>query len=591
LVHSSERRPCGDWLVAPIVLLWCPTARAESFLGRYPSVVATPTLSPYVAGSVCGRFHEEGPMTRMPAFLFVAILVVVKPDPARAQFENVGSFEFPTSASPEAQNHFLRGAAFLHSFGWIQARDEFHAAQEIDQDFAMAYWGESLAYNHPLNSQMDAALPHETLMRLGSTPTERLAKAPTEREKGFLSAVEILWGDGDHVDRRVAYMEAMSRLYQKYPNDTEVAAFYALSLLSASTATRDLTQRLNIRAGTISLNLFEHNPDHPGAAHYTIHAFDNPMLAPLSLEAAYRFSEIAPAVAHARHMPTHIFIQHGMWDRVSSNNESAYTAARELWQPNDPMGDAVHPLDWGQYGDLQLGDYRKARLWIERLETMAFEGHFLEGGPRGAAGQARASNTVPLMKARYIVETEEWEVRPITDESSMHELLATGMSAAATGDQASLSQAEAALKVLAERGLNGNRNANIMAKQVGALRHAALGHESVATDLMDEAQAIVEAGADPRGAASPVKPVHELYGEILLALNRPADAIEKFETSLLRMPNRPRSLLGLARAYTETGDHGGASSAYRQLTEVWAGRESFDGYQEARRFLRTSGQP
>ena len=529
-------------------------------------------------------------MIRAPAVFLIAVLLVLNASPTQAQFENVGSFEFATSASPEAQNHFLRGAAFLHSFGWIQAREEFHAAQEIDPDFAMAYWGESLAYNHPLTSQMDVTLPHQTLMRLGSTPAERLAKAPTEREKGFLSAVEILWGEGDHVDRRLAYMEAMSRLYEQYPDDTEVAAFYALSVLSASTATRDLTQRLNIRAGTIALNLFEHNPDHPGAAHYTIHAFDNPILAPLSLEAAYRFSEIAPAVAHARHMPTHIFIQHGMWDRVSGNNQSAYTAARELWRPDEPMGAAVHPLDWGQYGDLQLGDYAKARLWIERLESMAFEGRFLEGSPQGAPGQARATNTVPLMKARYIVETEEWEVRPITDESSMHELLATGMSAAHTGDQATLAQAEAALVKMAGDGPNGDTNANIMAKQVGALRHAGLGHASVAIGLMDEAQAIVEAGADPRGAASPVKPVHELYGEILLDLDRPADAIEKFETSLLRMPNRPRSLLGLARAYAETGDHAGAANAYRQLTEVWAGRESFDGYQEARRFLEATGQ-
>ena len=173
----------------------------------------------------------------------------------------------------------------------------------------------------------------------------------------------------------------------------------------------------------------------------------------------------------------------------------------------------------------------------------------------------------------------------------MHELLATGMSAARTGDQATVAQAEAALKELAERGPNGNRNANIMAKEVGALLHAGMGHGNVATGLMDEAQAIVEAGAAPRGAASPIKPVFELYGEILLELDRPADAIEKFETSLIRLPNRPRSLLGLARAYAETGDREKTAEAYKQLTEVWAGRDSFDGFQEARRFLETTGQP
>ncbi len=287
-------------------------------------------------------------MTRAAALLLIAGSLVLGARPAQAQFENVGSFEFPTSASGEAQLHFLRGAAFLHSFGWIQAREEFHAAQEIDPDFAMAYWGESLAYNHPLVSQMPTANPQSALERLAPTRAERLAKAPTEREKGFLNAVEILWGEGDHVDRRVGYRDAMSRLYQQYPNDTEVAAFYALSILSASAATGDLSQRLNVQAGTITLKLFEQNRNHPGAAHYTIHAFDSPVLAPLSLEAAHAFAEIAPAVAHARHMPTHIFIQHGMWNRVSGNNEYAYTAARELWQPDEPMGDAVHPLDWGQ---------------------------------------------------------------------------------------------------------------------------------------------------------------------------------------------------------------------------------------------------
>ena len=123
-------------------------------------------------------------MTRVPAILLIAGLLVMGAKPAQAQFEDVGSFEFPTSASAEAQNHFLRGAAFLHSFGWIQAREEFHAAQAIDPDFAMAYWGESLAYNHPLNSQMDPTERRNALGRLAPTRAERLAKAPTAREKG-----------------------------------------------------------------------------------------------------------------------------------------------------------------------------------------------------------------------------------------------------------------------------------------------------------------------------------------------------------------------------------------------------------------------
>jgi len=512
--------------------------------------------------------------------------------PARAQFEGVGVIDFPTSASGEVQDHFLRGVAILHSFGWLQAREQFHAAQELDPDFAMAYWGESLAYNHPLNSQMDATEPRKALERLAPTRAERLAKAPTDREKGFLNAVEILWGEGEHVERRIGYMEAMAKLYDDYPDDPEVAAFYALSMLSAVGATRDLSGRLNVRAGTIALKLFKDNNDHPGAVHYIIHSFDDPLHAPLALEAAHRFAEIAAAVSHARHMPTHIFIQHGMWDYVSGHNQSAYDAARDLWQPGESMGDATHSLDWGQYGDLQLGDYEKARLWIERIEKMA-SGTFLEfgeGGPSEETGQARPRGAVSLLKARYIVDTEEWAILPITDESSAHEMLATGLSAARTGDRTALEAAEAALGENADApgGRFGNYN-GIMHKQVAALLEADRGNEAAARELMDQAVETVEAMAPPRGSASPIKPVHELYGEILAGFRDHEAASGMFETSLLRMPNRPRSLLGVARASIETGDFERATEAYETLvTEVWVGRDAFPGYQEAIRFLEST---
>ena len=524
-------------------------------------------------------------MNRVRSVVLTVVLLASVAVPVRAQFKNVGSIDFPTSSSGEVEQHFLRGVAVLHSFGWNQAIEQFQAAQAIDPDFAMAYWGESLAYNHPLISQMNPDEPRRVLQRLAPTPAERMAKAPTDRERGFLGAVEVLWGEGDHVARRVGYMEAMEQLYEQYPDDSEVAAFYALSTLSAVAATRDLSMRLKVRAGTIALGLFAENRNHPGAPHYAIHSFDDPDHAPLALESAYRFSEIAPDVAHAIHMPTHIFIQHGMWDRVSGNNQSAYDAARALWNPGESLGDAIHPLDWGQYGDLQLGDYAKARVWIERIEAMSGEGGFLEGGARGQAGTARAMNTTSLLKSRYIVETEQWKIQPITDESSANELLATALSAARLGDQAALSEAEAAL------GEAGGGRTEVMHKMVGALYHAGMGHAGVATDLMDEAQAAIEAMAPPRGAASPIKPVHELYGEILLDLGRAAAAVEKFETSLDRMPNRPRSLLGLARAHAANGNREEAAEAYQKLTEVWAGRESFEGYQEAMRFMRGARSP
>ena len=492
--------------------------------------------------------------------------------PAEAQFESVGSLDFPTSGAPAAQQHFLRGVAILHSFGWKQAIEEFQAAQRIDPDFALAYWGETLCYNHPLfGSPPDDDSPRAVLQRLGATPEARLAKAPTDRERGFLQAVEILWGEGDYDDRRVAYMEAMQRLYERYPDDDEVAAFTAVATLSAARAMNDRSFRYEMRAGAIALKVFKKNPNHPGAPHYAIHSFDDPIHAPLALPSALRYAEIAPAVAHARHMPTHIFIQHGMWDYVSDHNQVAYDVARDLWRPGDSVGDTVHPLDWGQYGDLQLGDYAKARTWIERLEMVAEE----------SDGQARAVSSLGLLKARYVVETEEWNILPVTDDSSAPELLATGLSAVATGELDVAEEAEAALRALAEN----NPSASIMHREVAAMLRLARGDGEAAVALMDEVMETVAEMRLPNGAASPVKPPYELYGEILLALDRPSDARAMFATSLQRMPGRARSLLGAARAASADGDRAAAAGYYATLLTNWSGRDQLPEYAEAERFV------
>lgn len=522
-------------------------------------------------------------MKLLKPFALIALMAVMI-SPATAQFDNVGSINFPTSESGEAQQHFLRGVAILHSFGWEQAQEQFRAAQEIAPDFALAYWGESLSYNHPLFSSMDPSNPRDALNRLGPTPEIRMAKAPTDREKGFLRAVEILWGEGELSDRRIGYMEAMEQLYKKYPEDDEVAAFYALAVISARSASGgDLDNRMAVRAGTIALDIFERNPIHPGAAHYTIHAFDDPIHAPLALEAANQFAKTAPAVSHARHMPTHIFIQHGMWDLVSGHNQSAYDAARELWQPGQSMGDAIHSLDWGHYGDLQRGDYEKARVWIERIEAMSSQGGFAEGGARGASGAARAMDTVSLTKNRYIVDTEEWQIQDITEDTPDHGLLATALSAYHKKDQATMAAAEQELKRRVDSGEGGYTS--IMANQVSALLHAGMNHPDVAVRFFDQAVETITPMAPPRGSANPIKPVFEMYGEVLVDLGRHADAIEQFETSLLRMPNRPRSLLGMARAQAATGNAELAAEYYQTLLNIWRGDDNFEGVVEARSYV------
>ncbi|HSF13987.1 MAG TPA: hypothetical protein VLK65_00380 [Vicinamibacteria bacterium] len=517
-------------------------------------------------------------MLRRIAFAMFACLVV---GPVSAQLEQVGNLDFETSATPEAQKHFLRGVAILHSFGWKQAITEFQAAQNTEPDFALAYWGESLCYNHPLAPEQDGDSPREVLKRLGPTREARLAKAPTEREKGFLSAVEDLWAEGDDWRaRRVAYKDAMGQLHRAYPDDDEVITFYAVSLLSAARALEDETFRLEVRAGALAMDVFNRNPKHPGAAHYIIHSFDDPIHAPLALRAADAYAAIAPAVSHAIHMPTHIFIQHGIWDKVAHQNMRAHRVASGLWQPEDSMGDMAHSLDWGQYGFLQKGDYAEARNAITRFQEMVE----MEGQDRARSGLAEA-------RARYIIETEEWKVQPMPEDATEEELLANGMSAVRTGD---LATAEDMVKRLAEKtsstkeGSQEQKATRVMHQELQALVALAREEKDLAVKQLRDAVAIEETMRPPNGAAYPTKPSHELLGEVLLEIGQPKEAAESFEESLLRMPNRARSLLGAARAHAAAGDRNKAGERYAKLREIWNGHAELPGYREAEQFLAST---
>lgn len=515
----------------------------------------------------------------------VLILIGALVAPASAQLENVGQLSFPTSAAPEAQQHFLRGVAILHSFGWKQAIAEFKLAQQAQPDFALAYWGETLAYNHPLQAEQDPDTPRAVLARLGPTTAARMAKAPTEREKGFLAAVEALWGEGDWRQRRVAYMNAMERLYKQFPNDDEVKTFYSLSLLSGGAALQDTSFRYNVKAGALATEVFERNPNHPGATHYIIHAFDDPIHAPLALEAAHVYANIVPAVSHAVHMPTHIFIQHGMWNEVANQNVRAFNIAKDLWEPGDVPGDLSHSGDWGQYGFLQLGDYAGARERIRVFEEMAT-----------TTKHARAVGALALIKARYIIESEEWMVQPVADDASNETVFANGLSALRTGDLETAGKMEALLGAKAQAapgempaaggghadhggappapapgGGDTGKSVRILHRELAAVIAMAAGDTDRGVALLKEAVAIEESMRPPNGAADPVKPSYELLGEVLLQAGSPAEAAAAFDAGLLRMPNRARSLMGAARAHAAAGHADVAAERHATLNSFWKG--------------------
>jgi tetratricopeptide (TPR) repeat protein len=526
--------------------------------------------------------------------LACAVLVLSLATPASAQLENVGNLSFPTSGSADAQRHFLRGVAILHSFGWKQAIAEFQLAQKAQPGFAMAYWGETLCYNHPLNSQMDPKEPRGVLARLGADRAARVAKAPTDREKGFINAVEDLWGEGDSRQRRLAYMAAMERLYNQFPNDDEVKTFYALSILSAASAVDDRTSRMNVKAAALAMDVFKRNPNHPGAVHYIIHAFDDPIHAPLALEAAKVYAKIVPAVSHAVHMPTHIFIQHGMWNEVANQNIRAYNVGKELWQPGDVPGDMSHSGDWGQYGFLQLGDYAGARERIQAFEWMA-----------ETTKNQRAVGALALVRARYIIETEEWKVQPVADGASNETILANGFSAVKTGDMATAEKMAAMLAAKVKAAApapsanphadhggapapaaagpsDAGKGVSVMHKELAALIAQAKGQTDQAIALLKEAVAIEETMRAPNGAADPIKPSHELLGEVLLQAGKPKEAADVFETSLLRMPNRARSLMGAIKAHAGAGNKVKAAERMATLNSFWKGKPFVSPTNDAR---------
>ncbi|MEE3197105.1 MAG: hypothetical protein VX225_01455, partial [Pseudomonadota bacterium] len=210
--------------------------------------------------------------------------------------EEYGHTEFQASGSREGHQLFLKGLLQLHNFEYEDARDTFLEVQRIDPQFIMAYWGEALTYEHPLWGQFDTEASRSALAKLGATPEKRVATAPTEREKAYLRSVNILFGEGSQEEREIAYSSALEEIYRQYPDDIDAAALHALSLLNISHDGRDFS--LYMRAGAITEEILDRNPRHPGALHYNIHSFDDPIHAPLGLKAADAYAVVAPSAVH-----------------------------------------------------------------------------------------------------------------------------------------------------------------------------------------------------------------------------------------------------------------------------------------------------
>lgn len=480
--------------------------------------------------------------------------------------QELGTITFPNSGNAAAQAPFLEGVKDLHSFQFDEAAVAFQRAQQADPSFAMAYWGEAMSHNHPLWAQQDAEAAKKILEKIAPNAEARQAKAKLPKEKAFLKAIDVLYySPGDKLARDKAYSEAMAAMYAEWPNDHEVATWYALSLLGSVRPT-DTGFRRQALAASIVEKVFKENPKHPGAAHFIIHAFDDPDHAPLALDAARAYAGIAPSAAHALHMPSHIFVQRGMWEDVRKSNIAAYKSATEL---NARMKLAegredFHTLGWLEYANLMLGNTAEAAENVAAAKAAA------DRNP----GAANIRNGWLGMRARLILETEKWEripleapAAPAPGAADAHAgmpgmampagnntwTFIAGYSAAKLGDLKTAETAEAMLRGARQK-LEGGQNpyaakpVAIMEKQVAALVRNARGQKDEALSLAKDAMAIELSMAAPSGPPDPIKPAPEFYGELLIEAGKPAEAVAALEISLQRTPNRTPSVKAMARA-------------------------------------------
>ena len=493
-----------------------------------------------------------------------------------------GGVFLSTSGSADAQSSFLCGVAALHSFEYEEANDAFKQAQSIDPGFAMAYWGEAMTYSQTLWRHEDVDAGRQTLARWRSTRSAQSGKIGTAEEEGFLHAIEMLFGDGDPATRRQAYAEAMGRLYTRFPKDPEVTSFYALALLG--TMSRGLVgamdrveghspglagSEIQARVAELLNGVLKAHPRHPGALHYLLHNYDDPQHAPLALAAARTYAEVAPESSHALHMPSHIFLQLGLWHDAARSDQAAF-AASERWIKRKDLGPAMrnyHALAWLQYELLQLGRYREARDAIGELEPVVKASGALSPGPAAGPHNPLLSD-LSSMRARFVVETRRWNLMSAERNfGNVHELFAIGMSAARTNNVPLAEQARQRLALRRESEQEGDLRPAIaiMERELAALIELAGGRQDRGIDIL---RATARAELDlppPFGLPEPIKPAPELLGEVLLTAGKPREAAAAFEQTLQRHANRTLSVLGLARAETALGRTDTARRHYRQV--------------------------
>ncbi len=514
---------------------------------------------------------------KLPLILLAALLFLIScrktkndnPQLTNSASSELGVINFKVSGSDEAQLHITKGLLLLHSFEYADARTEFLQAQELDSTCAMAYWGEAMTFNHSLWQNQDKDMAVAALEKLAPDAQARDVLVRTELEKELFQGAEILFGKGNKYERDIAYKDFMKNLVNKYPDHHEVSAFYAISLLGASRNGRD--EELYAKCARIAQGIMDENANHPGALHYLIHSYDDPLHAHLAEKAADSYAKVAPDATHALHMPSHIYMALGKWNDVVTCNIASWNASVKRMQRKELGGDAksYHAFSWLHYALLQRGETGLARgLLTQMMEYTA------EIPSKGARGYLLA------MKGGHMVGTNTWDDEFANTEVDTEDLNITkragnnfleGMTAYHKKDVNKLTEIiegmrkerEKAQYLVGEKGFAMCKTggfesrlpdqldiniAHVMELQLRAYESSMNGTNALALEWFEKAIQMDETLSYSFGPPAILKPAHEAYAEWLLENGQQEKALAIFDKALERQPRRLLSLSGRKRA-------------------------------------------
>lgn len=494
--------------------------------------------------------------------LILAISILSASFSVKAETEidlsDVGFVALENTGAPEAQQAFLHGLAQLHNFQYGDAAEDFQAAQAIDPDFALAYWGEALTYTHAIWMEKDSDAAKVALNKFAPSPEARQEKAATEFARDMLAAVDILYGPGTKEEQDDKYMSKMAELFVKYPDNVEVASMYALSIMGTAHEGREFS--LYMETAAIVTEFIKAYPGHPGLNHYLIHATDDPIHAPLGLRAAHAYSKIAPNAGHPQHMTSHIFLALGMWDDfIRANVRAVDINNQQRDEPPVHRFTCSHYTSWLMYGYLQV-DQRDAAH-----EIMTSCHQWREDKPLEDRNWAFY---YPWMRALYLNDTGEWNgdvaamemAFPRDSDALMANIFLAALVEIKLGNiDASRAALENAYEAAEERSKSwdemdlpadhaSRKETKIQLDQLEAQVLLLSGDDEAAVALLRQAVAMEMDLPFGFGPPYPAKPGLELLGEVLVEIGQFEEAKEVLALALSRTKGKALVLIALAKA-------------------------------------------